>query len=136
MIKGVNPQIGVDEANHIIRGLFESRFGRSQVLGVHTIRRTENAHYLWTKREQYKRMVELYRAQNNLMETRETITLSGFGGFNKQRVDAEKLYLDKLIKVNEKWALLKRRSDNENTGVAFVSFRDKSCVATFMDEID
>ncbi len=58
MIKGINPDIGIDEVNLIIRRLFEERFGRKQVIAVHTVRCSENAHQLNLKRELYRRRVE------------------------------------------------------------------------------
>lgn len=42
MIRGLNPNIGVDDANMNIRMVFEERFGAKQVVAVHTIRRTGN----------------------------------------------------------------------------------------------
>jgi hypothetical protein len=38
--------------------------------------------------------------------------------------------------VSREWSLLKARSGNSNTGVAFVSFRDKGCVADSIETID
>jgi hypothetical protein len=65
MIRGINQGISVDEANYVIRRLFEERFGKKQVVAVHTIRRTENALYLCNKKDHYKRMIDQYRAINN-----------------------------------------------------------------------
>lgn len=109
MIKGINQNVGVDEVNHVVRRLFEERFGRKQVIAVHTIRRTENAQYLCQKRELYKKKVDLYRMQNNFQDanTRETLTVSSCIGLKRSTVDAEKHYLDKLMKINQEWALLK-----------------------------
>lgn len=42
MIRGVNKKIGVDDANWMIRKVFEERFGDKQIVSVHAVRRTGN----------------------------------------------------------------------------------------------
>lgn len=42
MIRGVNQNIGVEEADSLIRKVFEERFGPKQVIAVSTIRETDN----------------------------------------------------------------------------------------------
>jgi hypothetical protein len=42
MIRGINKSIGVDDANQMIRKVFEERFGVKTVLSVQTIRKTDN----------------------------------------------------------------------------------------------
>ncbi len=41
-IRGVNRDVPVDEANRMIRAIFEERWGQKQVVAVNTIRRSEN----------------------------------------------------------------------------------------------
>jgi hypothetical protein len=58
MIRGVNQSIGADEANLLIRKLFEEKFGHKQVISVNTVRRTENVQELFLKRQVYRKRVE------------------------------------------------------------------------------
>ena len=41
MIKGVSQNIGVEEANNLIRKVFEMRFMKKNVIAVHTIRKAD-----------------------------------------------------------------------------------------------
>jgi len=54
MIRGVNQNIGVEEADSLIRKVFEERFGPKQVISVSTIRETDNVQQLYRKRQVYK----------------------------------------------------------------------------------
>jgi hypothetical protein len=42
MIRGINPNIGVDKANSFIKKVFEGRFGKKKVVSVNTVRKTNN----------------------------------------------------------------------------------------------
>ena len=90
----------------MIRRLFEERFGRKQVIAVHTIRCTENAHYLCMKKDHYKRIIDRYRHLNSLSQHREMIQIRR-GYVRNLHVDAERYYIDKLIKVSREWSQLK-----------------------------
>ena len=54
----------------------------------------------------------------------------------KREIDAELYYKHQLEKVSLEWEGLRCLQKSENTGVAFVSFRDKNCVGMTIDEID
>jgi hypothetical protein len=58
MIRGINREIGVEEANWMIRKVFECRFNQKQVVAVHTVRNTDNVQLLFHKRDLYRDKVE------------------------------------------------------------------------------
>jgi|LauGreDrversion4_2_1035121.scaffolds.fasta_scaffold56987_2 hypothetical protein len=58
MIRGINREIGIEEANWMIRKVFEVRFNQKQVVAVHTVRNTDNVQVLFHKREVYRAKVE------------------------------------------------------------------------------
>ena len=131
LIRGVNPLIGVDTANKMIAKVFEERFGQKKVVAVHTMRRTDNVQQLARKKAVYKQRVDQFRMQNNFQEQREQVSVGRF-----DKVDAEGYYQQKYEQVVSEWETLRDSAGGENIGVAFVSFREKECVAETIDEID
>ena len=133
VIRGVNKAIGVEECNYLIRKFFEEKYDAKQIIAVHTVRLTEKAHELALKREYYTKRLDQINIQNSYHEgKRETVSV---GRFFAKKIDAEAHYREKLKKAEVDWVELKARQLRENAGVAFVSFRDKSCVAESMEEL-
>jgi hypothetical protein len=50
MIRGINPNIGIEKANILIKKVFEGRFGVNKVVSVNTVRKTNNVQQLYRKK--------------------------------------------------------------------------------------
>ena len=55
---------------------------------------------------------------------------------NLRSVDAEEYYEKKLEKTREQCETLKKSIEVENSGIAFVSFKDRDCVLDTIAEIE
>lgn len=55
---------------------------------------------------------------------------------NRADIDAEHYYTEERRKVDNYIKDIQARSQNRNMGIAFVSFKERSCVADTLDEID
>lgn len=136
MVRGINQSLGDEQANCLIRRVFEERFGPNKVVCVRTIKRTDNIQTLFKKKQIYEMRVEFYKMRNKYESLRETITIGSKLRCNLKTLDAQDYYEKKLDEVKIKWEEMKYISATQNIGIAFVSFREKDCVNETTEEID
>lgn len=136
LVRGINPKLGVEKANSLIRQVFGDRFGERKVISVHTVRRSDKILSLYRKRRIYKQRLEQYQMQNHYQENREVISVSKKHWCSKRVMDAEDYFQKKYDEVQAEWEKVKKSSQHENVGMAFVSFKDKLCVTETIDELD
>eukprot|EP00347_Sterkiella_histriomuscorum_P016017 403354814 len=135
MIRGINKKIGVQHANEMIRKVFDERFP-NKVVQVQTIRNTDNVQNLFSRRQIYQKKYKYYRGQNSLQGFKDMIIRGSRLKCNRQIVDAEAYYEKKLELIEAQWQTIQELATSENIGVAFVSFKEKDCVVSTIDEID
>jgi len=136
MVRGVNKKLAPKVVNDMIARVFEDRFGKDSVVQVNCVRNTDNIQQLQRKRKIYKQRYEHFRVQNHYQEYKEYITIGSRLRCDRRTVEAETYYREKLEQTEEEWRRQKELSQTSNIGVAFVSFRNRDCVAQTIDEID
>lgn len=139
IIRGVNTQIGTEEAAKKVTKLFEQRFGKEQkdpVVSCNTFRKSNQFQKLYRKVKTYRKKLAALNEQSELSGEKELVWVGSRLKCNRRQVDGKEFYEEKLGQALEEWESAKESYKNENQGVVIVVFKNRDNVETTINELD
>lgn len=103
IIRGVNTDIGTDEASKKIGKVFEQRFGKQNVISCNTFRKSYPLKKLWQNVKIYKRKLGELTDESNISGETKMIWVGKRSKCNRRQVDGVKWYRSKLEIAEQEW---------------------------------
>lgn len=122
IIRGINVELGTEEASQQVAKIFENRFGERFVISVNTFRPSKQPKKLYRKVKYYRKKYE-EALESAELNRGETITLGQRLKCDRRKVNKLEYFQEKNSKAQDNWERAKEDYKTKNEGVAFVVFR-------------
>lgn len=136
IIRGVNRDIGTEEAAKKIGKVFEQRFGKSYVISCNTYRQSKQPQKLYRKVTLNRKKFEQARDQEFETGKSEIIQVGERLKCNRRTVNSREYFEQKYKKALDTWEKAKDDYKTQNEGVVIVVFKNNDCVKQSIEELD